>query len=45
MNQIIEELIISSVRDIVELNYNWGNSKDRFDGWSNPSEQWQSLLI
>jgi len=40
-----EKTEIEDPRDIVELNYKWWNySKDRFDGWREPSENWKRLF-
>jgi len=40
-----EKTEIDSLRDIVELNYNWWlKSKERFEGWKNPDPKWIPLL-
>ena len=36
---------INEPKDIVELNFEWWNfSKDKFDGWREPSENWKRLF-
>jgi len=40
-----EKTEIEDPKDIVALNYEWWNySKDRFDGWKEPSENWKRLF-
>jgi hypothetical protein len=41
-----EKTEIKEPKDIVVLNFSWWNySKDSFDGWSLPSENWNKLFI
>lgn len=41
-----ERTTISSVRDLVKLNYDWWqSSRDRFDGWKDPNIMWIPLLL
>lgn len=41
-----QKTYVNSVRDIVELNYDWWQkSKDRFDGWKEPDPFWIKLLL
>ena len=40
-----EKTDINELRDLVYLNYKWWNlSKERYDGWKNPDQNWISLL-
>jgi hypothetical protein len=37
---------IEDIKDIVALNYEWWqNSKERFEGWSQPDSRWVDLLL
>ena len=41
-----EKTVVNTLDDLVHLNYQWWQySKDRYEGWANPEEEWLPLMV
>lgn len=41
-----EKTVVDTLDDLVHLNYQWWQfSKNRYEGWANPEENWLPLMV